>query len=39
MIELLFDYTYNLGEAELGSDEEIEVKMRFDTTEDTGPGP
>jgi len=34
IIELLFDYTYNLGPTELGSDDLIEVKMRFDTTED-----
>lgn len=33
MIDLLFDYTYNLGEAELASDQDIEVKTRFETTE------
>lgn len=33
IIELLFDYTYNLGPTELGSDVDIEVKMRFHTTE------
>lgn len=34
MVDLLFDYTYNLGEAELASDQDIEVKTRFETTED-----
>ena len=33
MVDLLFDYTYNLGEAELASDQDIEVKTRFETTE------
>ena len=33
MLDLLFDYTYNLGEAELASDQDIEVKTRFETTE------
>jgi len=34
MVDLLFDYTYNLGDAELASDQDIEVKTRFETTED-----
>jgi len=33
MVDLLFDYTYNLGDAELASDQDIEVKTRFETTE------
>ena len=36
MVDLLFDYTYNLGEAELASDQDIEVKTRFETTEALG---
>lgn len=34
IIDVLFDYTYNLGADELGNDEEIRVKMRFPTVED-----
>lgn len=35
VIDLLFDYTYNLGPDELGNDNNVYVKMRFETQEDS----
>eukprot|EP00913_Durusdinium_trenchii_P021436 g20147.t1 len=34
VIDLLFDYTYNLGPDELGNDNNVYVKMRFETQEE-----